>query len=412
MPSRQLRHASVLVMAAVLAASPVVPAVASASPAAPASPASVAKAYTFLDQMMDLHATGTTPRLVQSFTGGVLGRQHFTDSETYDDALVIDAFLAEGTADGLSRAETIGNGLLYVPAHDPKHDGRIRAAYAPTPLTQPSDVHITDATSDVGNMAWTGMALAQLHQASGNTAYLTGAESIGTWIVANCRDTRGAGGYTGGQAAGGASIRWKSTEHNIDLYGMFSMLATETGDSSWSADAAWARQFVVAMWRPGPGEFYVGTTANGVTPNKSEQPEDVNSWSYLALRDPSYAASMTWDVRHLSVSAGKFSGVSFCLGAKNGVWFEGTAHLADALEFRDGSGDAAQAATYLSDIAYAQAHGPNNDGLGIIAASINKLSDCDGDYYYASLHTGATAWYIMASRSIDPFTLFTGSSAT
>ena len=63
-------------------------------------------------------------------------------------------------------------------------------------------MHITDATSDVGNMAWTGMALAQLYQASGNTAYLTGAESIGTWIVANCRDARGAGGYTGGQAAG------------------------------------------------------------------------------------------------------------------------------------------------------------------------------------------------------------------
>ena len=49
-------------------------------------------------------------------------------------------------------------------------------------------------------------------------------------------------------------------------------------------------------------------------------------------------------------------------------------------------------------------------GLGIVAASVDKLSDCDGDFYYASLHTGATAWYIMASGSIDPFTLFAGSS--
>ena len=138
----------------------------------------------------------------------------------------------------------------------------------------------------------------------------------------------------------------------------------------------------------------------------------MNSWSYLALQDPAYAASVSWDVANLAVHARGFSGISFCRGDRSGVWFEGTAHLADALELRDGSGDAAQAATYLSDIAYAQAHGPNNDGLGIIAASINKLSDCDGDYYYASLHTGATAWYIMASRSIDPFTLFTGSSAT
>jgi hypothetical protein len=77
----------------------------------------------------------------------------------------------------------------------------------------------------------------------------------------------------------------------------------------------------------------------------------------------------------------------------------------DALELRGDPGDAARAATYLSDIQYAQTNGPNHDGLGIIAASINRLSDCDGDYYYASLHTGATAWYIMASLTINPFVL-------
>jgi hypothetical protein len=35
---------------------------------------SVARAYTFLNLMMDRYAAGSTPRLVQSFTGGVLGR--------------------------------------------------------------------------------------------------------------------------------------------------------------------------------------------------------------------------------------------------------------------------------------------------------------------------------------------------
>jgi hypothetical protein len=34
---------------------------------------------------------------VQSFAGGVLGRQHFTASETYDNAVVIDAYLAAGS---------------------------------------------------------------------------------------------------------------------------------------------------------------------------------------------------------------------------------------------------------------------------------------------------------------------------
>jgi hypothetical protein len=51
------------------------------------------------------------------------------------------------------------------------------------------------------------------------------------------------------------------------------------------------------------------------------------------------------------------------------------------------------------------------NSLGIIAASINKLSDCDGDYYYASLHIGATAWYLMASLEVNPFQAFSPATA-
>ena len=377
---------------------------------APSTTASVTNAYTFLDQMMDLYSTGSTPRLVQSFSGGVLGAQGFTDSETYDDALVIEAFLSEGTADGLLRAETIGNALLDVQSHDPKADGRIRSAYSPTPFASPSAFTITDKTSDVGNMAWAGMALVQLASATGVAAYLSGAETIGNWIVANSRDTRGAGGFTGGRTASNRPIKWKSTEENIDAFALFSMLGESTGNTTWATDASWARGFVEAMWNPTARYFYVGTTNNGVKPNKQEQPEDVNSWSYLALRDPSYASSVDWDVQNLSVSVGGFGGVSVCEGDKSGVWFEGTAHLAEALELRNGPGDAALAAQYLSDIEYAQSNGPNNDGLGIIAASKDGLSDCDGDFYYASLHTGATAWYILASEQINPFVMAGGGS--
>jgi hypothetical protein len=78
------------------------------------------------------------------------------------------------------------------------------------------------------------------------------------------------------------------------------------------------------------------------------------------------------------------------------------AHLADALETRAQPGDSAQAAGYLADIAYAQAHGPNENGLGIMAASKDGLTDCEGDPVYASPHTGTTAWYILAARHINP----------
>ena len=35
----------------------------------------------------------------------------------------------------------------------------------------------------------------------------------------------------------------------------------------------------------------------------------------------------------------------------------------------------------------------------------NWLSDCDGDFYFASLHTGATAWFVLASLHENPFFL-------
>jgi hypothetical protein len=150
--------------------------------------------------MMDLYTRGSTPRLVQSFTGSTLGQQGFTDSETYDDALMIDAFLAEGTPDGLTRAVTLGDSLLIVQRFDPAHDGRVRAAYSPAPLVTMrghgglrTKVRIRDKASDVGDMARVGMALSRLYTTTGRIPYLTDAEAIGAWVARNCFDQRGAG---------------------------------------------------------------------------------------------------------------------------------------------------------------------------------------------------------------------------
>jgi hypothetical protein len=356
-----------------------------------------ADAYTFLDQMMDRYATGSTLRLVQSYSG------QGTDAYTYDNALIIDALLARGTPDDRARAEVIGDALLYVQANDPARDGRIRADYDSNRLTDPGAINIYDPTTDVGSMAWTGQALVQLYAATGDVSYRNGAIEIGNWIQDNADDSRGAGGYTGGINADGSTILWKSTEHNIDVYALFTLLAAETGNSAWSTASVRAEGFVESMWIPSQGRFYAGTDDSGITPYNGEQPEDVNSWSYLAMENPAYAASIHWDVHNLAVT-GKFSGVSFCLGDTSGVWYEGTAHLAEALEVRGDPGDQAQANTYLADIGYAQLHGKHGNGLGIISAS-KAISDCDGDHYYASLHTGATAWYLMALRDANPFHL-------
>ena len=294
----------------------------------------VSGAYQFLNQMMDRRATGGVPRLVQSYTGGVLGTEDYTASSIYDDALVIDAYLAERTADGRARAQAIGNAMLSALAQAAPQGGGLYDEYTPAPLYVPADVQPASGGRTTGNAAWAGNALVQLYAATRVPSYLTGAENMAAWIQANSADTRGQGGYTGGYANSGTKLQWKSTEQNIDVYAFFSLLGRESGLAAWTARAGTARSFIVSMWNPAAGRFSLGTMTDGVTTNDNPQTEDVNTWSYLALRSPAYAASVGWDVRNLASATGKLHGVSICPGDRTGVWFEGTAHLADALATR------------------------------------------------------------------------------
>jgi hypothetical protein len=45
------------------------------------------------------------------------------------------------------------------------------------------------------------------------------------------------------------------------------------------------------------------------------------------------------------------------------------------------------------------------DGKGIVSASSDGLDTGFGDLYYAALHLGATAWYLLAAHVTNPFTL-------
>src|SRR5271155_5376759 len=70
---------------------------------------SINKAFAFQEMMMDAYATGDTVRLTQSYSDGGLESTSFT----YDNAVSIHAYLLHGNADGLQRAEVLGNGLIY-----------------------------------------------------------------------------------------------------------------------------------------------------------------------------------------------------------------------------------------------------------------------------------------------------------
>ncbi len=419
-------------------------------------PASLEKAFTFQNLMMDAYATGATVRLTQSYSDQTLGATAFT----YDNAVSIHAYLARGTADDLSRAQVLGNGLLYAQAHNfPVADGRFAQAYFVN-TRNPDGVYITPAaapfyfyTSTTGDQSWAGMALAQLFARTGDAHFLTGALLVANWIVTNTYSTLGAGGFSFGTNINSInqsvpSGNGKSTEHNIDAFAFFTMLArlTDGGSStangmSWSALAAHALTFVNSTLNAAGPFFYTGTLVDQITINPSPIPEDCQTWSYMATLNNQTRGTIDWALAHLEATDTSSSPHTSLTGTQtihglvfdtasftttfadpHAVWLEGTAHAAAALAARALRGgdtlpvlisDITTAISLLNQCARAQTllgagqtAGGNliPTGLGLVAAT-GVLDTGFGYTYGPSLHIGATGWYLIAGLAANPFQL-------
>lgn len=401
----------------------------------PNTRASAAAALRFLQGVTDAHRSSGM-RLAQSYQDNSgLGETAFV----YDNALAIIALLAGGD---VARARAIGDALRYAQTHDPTaKDRRLRQAY-------PAKNLVTDTAGNVnypwdfrwtavGDMAWAGIALAQLARKTRSRDYLEGAVDIATWIQDNAYSTTGLGGYTFGDRDG---LRFhKSAEHNIDVYVFFRMLASLTRNQVWRSRAAHAWAFVEKLWNAEGGFFFTGSN-DGSTVNKSatERPLDVQTWAWLAARPNRYAAMLDWAATNLAVTDTparknskltgnlKLSGVAFGTGSLlasteepidrwNGypdtgaVWFEGTAQLALALADRGRGRDESDAEELLSQVRKAQRElgrgqkfGGRDIGGGIVAAS-SPLNTGFGFGYFQNLHVGATAWYVMAASNTNPY---------
>jgi hypothetical protein len=432
------------------------------APAASQQLNSLERAYMFLDFMMDAYQPGATLRLVQSYSDQQnLGSTAFV----YDNALAIVAYLLRGKRDDTARARLLGDSLLYAQQHDPTYsDGRLRQAYWVGPFTLPfasndayfirpdGSVNLVGAPfffqgSAVGDMAWAAIALAQLFAGTRDRRYLDGAAALGNWIVDHAFDTAGLGGYRGGVDPSNQPLQFKSTEHNIDVYGLFNnLLAPLTHDDRWVGLGQHALEFVKRVWNAAGGFFYTGSN-DGATINPSPVPEDTQSWSYLALLDGTYAPALDWAKTNLATTdtpqsahssfAGNlrlggvtFSDVSRRASAPAGqfdppsdpdaVWFEGSAHMAAALLARKLPrsrdlptffGDRETAELYLEHVQLAQdrlgrgqvVNGrPIPEATGIVAAS-SVLNTGFGFSYFPNLHIGATSWYCMAAQAGNPF---------
>ena len=419
--------------------------------------AGVTKAFAFLHTMMDAYAQGQTLRLIQSYSDQM---QLLSTSFVYDNAVVINALLERNEPADLQRALLLGKALLYAQQNDSSGDGRVRQAYfvnqpdANGVFLQPALAPFFFIGSSTGDMSWVGMALAHLFARSGEQQFLNGAVRLGQWIINNTYSTGGAGGFTAGVDSNNNPLTYKSTEHNIDVFALFTMLAQLTGNSSWAAQAQHARSFVQAMFDATGDFFWTGTLTDGATINTSAIPEDVNTWSFLALRDQAYSGSLDWAKTNLAVTdtpqtfnnsvAGnkvRISGVTYTNFAQHppivnndfapsdpfstpptpsSVWLEGTAHVAAALRARNLPaeldlpgfvGDRNTAGVLLLNILGAQAtqgagqtcaNQPIPPGTGVLAAS-SELNTGFGFSYKPFLHIGATGWFAIAGLAGNPF---------
>ncbi len=423
---------------------------------------SIERAFAFQNMMMDAYATGSTVRLAQSYSDQALGATAFT----YDNAVAIHAYLASGDSALQARAEVLGEGLLYGQAHPypfPLNDGRFpQAFFVNTPTSDGAYVMPAVApfyfyTSAVGDQAWAGMALAQLYKRTRDNRFLTGALLVANWIVNNTYDPVGVGGFKFGtniayinyQNVSVPSTNGKSTEHNIDAFAFFTMLAelTRGGYSasgmSWSELAQHALKFVLAMFNPAGPFFWTGTLGDQQSINYYPVPEDTQTWSYLAMLNNRYRGTIDWALAHLQTTDTPSSPHSSLTGNESihglvfdtaslaptipladahAVWLEGTAHMIDALiarVLRGGDnlfqilGDLGTAANLVQNCIKAQAElgagqtvggKPIPQGEGLVAST--SVMDTGFGYTYGpSLHIGATGWYLLAVLAANPFQL-------
>jgi len=349
---------------------------------------------------------------------------------TYDNALALLAFLAEGSADGLRRARLIGDAFVYASQHDRTfNDSRLRDAYTGGDIslppgwtpngrigTVPIPGFYVDATQtfneieqarmSTGNNAWGMIALLALHRATGEASYLTTALQIAQFVETFRQDTGTFQGFRGGldqpESASPTPVAWASAEHNLDLYAAFSRLAQATGDSQWLAEAEHARLFLEAMWDSSIGCYRAGTLDPSARNELAGKlPADVQSWSVLAV--PSVltfhpAVLGCLQTNHVTTDQG-FTGVDFNED-KDGVWFEGSAQLAVAYE---AARQLSSAQALRSMLAQAQATPPFGDGFGSAAASRDGLTTGFDFFYFRRRHIGATAWNVFAQLVFNPF---------
>lgn len=351
---------------------------------------------------------------------------------TYDNALAGMAFISEGMQ---PEAQQVMDAFVYAVQNDRALPGtgerseeagpmRVRNAYAAGDISAfpgwESGAKLPgwydnetgewyedryQVGSNVGNTSYAAMALMQYYKAYGGEQYLQTARSLMDWVIAECSDGGDGfiGGFDGWQEGDPPVVypfTYKSIEHNIDAYAVFSALYEVTGEPKYREAAESALRFIESMYDEEQGLFMTGTLDDGVTPNKSVVVLDAQVWCQMALGDAFEPYKSALDV--VDKMRSPEGAYPFCLENKNGGWWaEGTAYT--ALMYR-GIGKSEEYGQAMEALASIQLE----NGL-FPAATADNLSTgmdlFDGSpwEYSTDAHIAPTAWFVMAANGFNPY---------
>ena len=326
----------------------------------------------------------------------------------------------------------IADAMVYAMGHDRSFsDGRLRNAYMGG---DPSDDngwsyingeraikqagHWKDGqwqedyyavSTATGNMAWAILALCRVAQnAPGDKAakYLAAAEKAAGFVLSLRSET---GGFTGGYEGwddGQTRVSYKSTEHNIDIMAAFSSLAALVREAKpleaerYREASDYARTFVLSMYNGAEHFFYTGTQDDGVTVSCSVLPLDTNTWAILALGGGLEDAGPVMYFLERNMAVG--GGFDFSAGDLDGIWNEGTAHMAVCYKMMGNAAAYERVMEYLATQTAADGSITAADRDGVSTGFYVSGADVLWEYN-CTTNLGATAWLAFAQMGVNPF---------
>ena len=344
---------------------------------------------------------------------GPNGEPALNGAFTYDNALATIALVACGK---MRQASRIGEALLRAASEDRAGPalGRLRNAYrngaqVERPIPPMGWWNSTDQRwredayqvgTATGNVAWAGLALITLAEATKDERYRAGARKLADWIVANTMDKKG--GFTGGLFGDVNAAKkeiWKSTEHAVDLAAFFARLNMQEPHRH-------ARLFLTYVFDKKAGHFATGVGTDGETINRATSGLDAQLWPLLLPDAPQeWQAALGYAERAHGIRANN-AVVGFDFNDdRDGLWLEGTAQAALVYRYLGRSDDArrmfATIAQHISPGGYVWATREAKITTGL---AIGPDSVTDDFRYYRLPHLGATAWAALAAQGWNPFT--------